>query len=146
MLHFGAMAFAYRAADLASLDTGTQLRASQLEVRASKTRNDACRGKAYISAIIAIADTLDHLRDLFFAEAGVGAGIACFGARIAGGNALDANRMIGRRIYGVRVEHLFDVAHKRISHWRTTASARRLRDSTRDRSVAFLASSQDVRS
>src|SRR6187402_3215206 len=84
MLHFRAMAFAHCAADLASLDTGTQLRASQLEVRASKTRNDACRGKAYISAIIAIADTLDHLRDLFFAEAGVGAGIACFGARIAG--------------------------------------------------------------
>jgi len=115
MLHFRAMAFAHCAADLASLDTGTQLRASQLEVRASKTRNDACRGKAYISAIIAIADTLDHLRDLFFAEAGVGAGIACFGARIAGGNALDANRMIGRRIYGVRVEHSFNVAHKKIS-------------------------------
>jgi hypothetical protein len=146
MLHFRAMAFADRAADLASLDTGAQLRASQFEVRARKTRNDACRGQANISAIIAIADALDYLRDLFFAEAGVGAGIAGFGAGIAGGNALDVNRVIRGRIHGMRVEHLFDVAHKRISRWGKTVAAGRLRDSTRDRSVAFLASNQDVRS
>ena len=67
MLHFRAMAFAHFTADLASLNTRAQLRAGQREVRASKTRDDASRREANISAIIAIANTLDQLGDLFFA-------------------------------------------------------------------------------
>ena len=80
MLHFRGVTFAHRATAFASLDAGPELGAGQLEIRARKARNNAGRGEADVSAIVAIANACDQLRHVLFAQAGVGAGVACFSA------------------------------------------------------------------
>ena len=87
------------------------MRAGQLKVGAGEARDDARCRQANIRAIVAIADAFDHLGHFLFAEAGVSAGVACFRARITGGDAFNRDRVIGGRIHGVCVEHLLDVTH-----------------------------------
>jgi len=89
MFHFCGVLFAFRTAALACLDTGAKLRACQFEVGAGKARDDPRRRQTYISAISAIADAADHLRDVLFGEAGIGARVTGLCARIACGNAFD---------------------------------------------------------
>jgi hypothetical protein len=112
MRHFRAMFFAERAAALAGLNAGPELRAGQLEVGPGKARDDAAGGEADIRAISAIANAIDQLGHVLLGQTRVGAGIACFRAGIAGGDALDVDGMIRGGIYRMRFEHLFDVAHK----------------------------------
>ena len=80
MRHFRSVLFAHRAADFAGLDAGPELRARQLKIRAGEARNDACRGKADVGTIVAIADALNHLRQIFLPETGIRAGVARFRA------------------------------------------------------------------
>src|SRR5437868_1794463 len=76
MLQFCSVLCTHRAANFASLDAGSELRARKLEVGAGETGDDTRRGQAHVRAIIAIADALGHLRHIPFAEAGISAGIA----------------------------------------------------------------------
>jgi hypothetical protein len=62
------------------LNASAELRPRELKVGAREARNDACRGKTNIGAIVAIADAVDHLRHVFLTETRVGAGIARFRA------------------------------------------------------------------
>ena len=114
MLHLLAVFLTSLAADFAGLDAGSQLRAAQDLVRRSQARHQFRGGQANVRAIIAIADALDDLRHIFLTETGVRAGIARFRARIAGRDAFDVNRVVGGRIHGMRFEHLFDVAHRKV--------------------------------
>ena len=114
MLHFRGMAFAHRSADFTRLDAGPQLRAGKLEIRSRETRNHSRRGETDVRAIVVVTDTLDEIRHLLFAQAGISAGIARFRARVTGRDALDRNSVIRRRIHGMRIEHLFNVAHRKL--------------------------------
>src|SRR4051794_15244023 len=122
MLHCRGVTVAHRSTAFASLNAGPELGAGQLEIRAREARDDACRGQADIRAIVAIANARYQLRHLLFTQASVGAGIACFSAGIAGRNALNVNRVVGGSIYRMRLEHLFDVAHKKSSDDTTQGS------------------------
>jgi hypothetical protein len=111
VLHLVSVTLAFGAATFARLDAGPELRASEFEIRAGETGDDSRRGQAYIGAIIAVANASDHLRHLFFRQAGVGAGIASFRTGIKGGDAFDVYRVIRGRIHGMGLEHFLDVAH-----------------------------------
>ena len=114
MLHFRSVAFAHRSADFARLDAGPQLRAGQFEIRPRETRDHARRGETDVRAIVIVADTFDEICHLLFPQAGIGAGIARFRAGVTGRDAFEHNSVIRRGIYRMRVEHLFDVAHKKV--------------------------------
>jgi hypothetical protein len=94
MFHVLSVFIADRAANLTSLDARSQLSAREFEISTGKARNDARCGEANIRAIIAIANTINQLRDLLLTETGVSAGVARFRARIAGGDAFNYLRVI----------------------------------------------------
>ncbi len=94
MLHLLAVAFAHRTADFAGLDAGPELCAREFEVGAREARDNAGGGETNIGAIVAVSNALDHLRHVFLAQAGVGAGVASFRAGVARGNAFDHGGVI----------------------------------------------------
>ncbi len=94
VFHLGAVLFAHCPADLACFNAGSELGAGKFEISPGKARHDPSRDQADIRAIGAIANTLDHFAHVFLAEAGVGAGVARFGAGIAGGDALDVGGVV----------------------------------------------------
>ena len=94
MLHLRAVFLTRRAAAFACLDTCAELRASEFEVSAREPRHDACGGETDVGAIVAIANALNHLRHILFAETSIGACVAGFRAGIAGGNAFDDHCVI----------------------------------------------------
>ncbi len=73
VFHLRAVLFALRAAALAGLDAGAELRAGEFEICPGKTGDDPRGDEADVGAI---ADALHHLGDVLFAEAGVGVGVA----------------------------------------------------------------------
>ena len=89
VFHFGAVLFAQRAAHLAGFNAGPELGAGKFEIGPGKAGHDPARDQADIRAIGAIANALNHFTDVVFAEAGVGAGVARFGAGITGGDAFN---------------------------------------------------------
>ena len=95
VLHLRAVSFADAAAAFASLDAGAELRAREFKIGPGEAGNDPGGGKTDIGAIVAVANALHHVADVLFAETCVGAGVARFGAGIAGGDALDRGGMIG---------------------------------------------------
>ena len=94
MLHLFAVLFADGGAALACFDARAQLRTRKLEISAGKSRDNTSRGEANIRTIIAIANALHHFADVRFAQAGIGAGVACFRAGIGRGDAFDRFPMI----------------------------------------------------
>ena len=81
-------------AAFACLDARAELRARKLEVGAGKARHDARCRQGHIGTVVAIADAIDHLSHFLFAEAGVSAGVASLGTRVARGDALDNGGVI----------------------------------------------------
>lgn len=112
VFHSLAMFFAHGGAAFAGLDTRAKLRAREFEISAGKAGHDPGRRQGDVRAVIAIPYARDHLRDVFFAQAGVSAGIAGLSAGVACSDALNDGGVIRRWIHGVGFEHLFDVAHK----------------------------------
>jgi hypothetical protein len=108
----GRMLLAFRRAEPAGVGTGPELRPDELPVGGGDARDNARGGKTDIGAVEIGANADDLFGNFIFSEAGVGARIAGFGAGVAGGDTLDGASVIGRRLKGVRVEHLFDVTHK----------------------------------
>ena len=94
MFHFGAVFSAFGAATVAGFDASAELRASQFEISAGEARDDPPGSEANIRAIDAVADALNLFRDVLFAEARVGAGVAGFRARVTGGDAFDVNGVV----------------------------------------------------
>ncbi|MBA3883015.1 MAG: hypothetical protein H0X73_09970 [Chthoniobacterales bacterium] len=94
MFHLRAVLLALCAAALAGLDAGAELRAGELKIGAGETRDDPRGNEANVGAIRAVADASHHLADVLLAEAGIGAGVARFGAGITGSDALDVGGVI----------------------------------------------------
>ena len=95
MLHELAVYLTDLAAAFTHFEAGTKLRASDVEIREGYSRNDPRRRQAHVGAVVAIANALHHFGKVFFAQAGIGASIARFGAGIGGGDAFDCLRVVG---------------------------------------------------
>ena len=94
MFHVLAVFLADCAAAFAGLNARAQLCAGELEIGAGEARDDTRSDKANVRTVIAIANALHQLGHVLLAETRIGAGVARLGAGIAGGDALDVNRMI----------------------------------------------------
>ena len=88
------MLVANRAAAFARLHAGPQLRARELEIRASETRDDPPCRHANIRAIIAIANALHQLRDVLLAETSIRACVAGLRAGVTRRDAFHIDRVI----------------------------------------------------
>ena len=94
VLHLRAVLFAFGATALARFDAGAKLGPGELKIGAGEARDDAGGHQTNIRAICAMADARDHGGDIFFPEAGIGAGVTRFGAGITSRDALDIDRVV----------------------------------------------------
>jgi hypothetical protein len=94
MVHLRAVISARGAGDLARFDAGAQLCARESFVGAREAGNDPRGRETDIGAVVAIADATDHLGDVRLGETRIRAGVARFGARVTGGDALDRDGAI----------------------------------------------------
>ena len=93
------------------MSAGAELGSDQFAVGGGEAGDDARRGQTDVRAIQVGANAGDLPGDGFFTETSVGAGIAGFGTGVGSHDALDCTSMIRVRIEGMRLKHLFDVAH-----------------------------------
>ena len=105
------MLFTLLGAELAGVGAGAELSADEFPVGGGEAGDNPGGSETNISAVEIGADARDLVGDLVLSKAGIGAGIAGFGAGVGCDDALNGAGVIGIGVEGMRLEHLFDVAH-----------------------------------